>query len=147
MLLAGLAVGALGLRAREWQGDRVPAWVKGAGAVVALLLAAWGLQRLWGPLDLADGILVSTEAFALRLGLTGAAFGLFCLAGPRKGRPAAPPHDRVVWIAVALLLGGAALCDRPSPRRAAAGRRRRTGRHPCWTRAGCGRGSPWSRWC
>ncbi|HEX4495354.1 MAG TPA: ATP-binding protein [Thermoanaerobaculia bacterium] len=113
VLLAGLAVAALGLRARAWEGDRVPAWIKGAAAVVALLLAAWGLQRLWGPLDLADGIWVSNEAFALRLGLAGAAFGLFCLAGPRRGEPAPPPADRVVWIAVALLLGGGALCDQP----------------------------------
>jgi signal transduction histidine kinase len=111
VLLAGLAVAALGLRARSWEGDRLPAWSKGAGAVGALLLASWGLQRLWGPLDLSAGILVSTEAFALRLGLTGAAFGLFCLAGPGRQGPPAPPRDRLVWIAVALLFGGAALCD------------------------------------
>jgi signal transduction histidine kinase len=110
VLLAGLAVATLGLRARPRGWDPIPAWSLGAGAIGALLLAAWGLQRLWGPLDLSDGIVVSTEAFALRLGLTGAAFGLFCLAAPRQGR-AAPPRDRVVWIAVALLLGGGALCD------------------------------------
>ncbi|HEY0511121.1 MAG TPA: ATP-binding protein [Thermoanaerobaculia bacterium] len=113
-LLAGLAVAALGLRARFWEGDRLPAWLKGALAALLLLLAAWGLQRLWGPpLDLSGGILVSTEGFALRLGLTGAAFGLFCLAGTRRDRPAAPPRDRVAWLAVALLLGGAVLCDQP----------------------------------
>ena len=38
-----------------------------------------------------------------------AAFGLFCLAGRRRGRPEGMPRDRVAWIAVALLLGGAAL--------------------------------------
>jgi signal transduction histidine kinase len=115
VLIAGLAVAALGLRARSWGRDRIPAWSQGAAAVGALLLASLGLQRLWGPLDLADGILVSTEAFALRLGLTGAAFGLFCLAGPRKEKEGleAPPSDRAVWTAVALLFGGAALCDQP----------------------------------
>ncbi len=89
----------------------MPAWSLGAGAIGALLLASWGLQRVWGPLDLADGIVVSTEEIALRLGLTAAAFGLLCLAGRRQGQDAEAPSDRVVWIAVALLLGGAALCD------------------------------------
>jgi signal transduction histidine kinase/HAMP domain-containing protein len=112
VLVAGLAVTALGVGGRSREGDRVPAWLKGAGSVLALLAAAWGLQQLWGPLDLADGILVSEEAFTLRLGLTGAAFGLLCLAGRRKGRPASP-RDRVAWIAVALLLAGATLCDQP----------------------------------
>ena len=112
-LLLGLGVVALGVRGRSWEGDPVPAWLKGAGAVLILLAASWGLQRLWGPLDLSNEILVSTDAFALRLGLTGAAFGILCLAGRRKGRPAGPPHDRVAWLAVALLLGGGALCDQP----------------------------------
>ena len=112
-LLAGLAVAALGAGSRSWKQDRVPSWIKGMAAAGLLFLGAWGLQRLWGPLDLSGGILASTDAFALRLGLTGAAFGLFCLAGRRPGRPEKVPGDRVAWIAVALLLGGAALCDRP----------------------------------
>ncbi len=122
-LLAGLALAALGAGSRSWRGkNRLPSWIQGLAAVAVLFLAAWALQRFWGPLDLSGGILVSTDAFALRLGLTGAAFGLFCLAG-RPGRPEkAPPEkvpsekvpeDRGAWIAVALLLGGAALCDRP----------------------------------
>ncbi len=78
-----------------------------------LLAAAWGLQRLWGPLDLSGSILASAEAFTLRLGFTGAAFGLLCLAGRRKGSPASAPLDRMTWAAVALLLAGAALCDQP----------------------------------
>ena len=112
-LLAGLAIAALGVRGRSWEGDRVPPWIKGAGAVLILLAVSWSLQRLRDPLDLSETILASTGAFALRLGLTGAAFGLFCLAGRRKGRAAAAPHDRVAWLAVALLLGGSALCDQP----------------------------------
>ncbi|HEY2289899.1 MAG TPA: ATP-binding protein [Thermoanaerobaculia bacterium] len=113
VLLAGLWVAALGAWSRSWKESRLPVWLKGAGAVGALFLATWGIQRLWGPLDLSDGILVSTGAFALRLGLTGAAFGLLCLAGRRGELPEGRPRDRVAWIAVALLLGGAALCDRP----------------------------------
>lgn len=116
VLLAGLAVAAVGTWARSHEGDRVPAWLKGAGAVLVLLAAAWGLQRFWGPLDLSGNILASVEAFTLRLGFTGAAFGFLCLAGRRKGSLAAPaaiPLDRMAWAAVALLLAGAALCDQP----------------------------------
>ncbi len=113
-LLVGLWIAAVGAWSRSWKESRLPAWLKGAIAVGVLFLAAWGIQRLWGPLDLSDGILVSTGAFALRLGLTAAAFGLFCLAGQRGEHPAEEePRDRVAWISVALLLGGAALCDRP----------------------------------
>ena len=114
-LLAGLAIAALGAGSRSWKGSRIPSWIQGTAAVAVLFLAAWALQRLWGPLDLSGGIVASTDAFALRLGLTGAAFGLFCLAGGRRGRPEgeAEAGDRVAWTAVALLIGGAALCDRP----------------------------------
>lgn len=112
VLLAGLALATAGIWARAKEGDRVPAWLKGACAVLLLLTAAWGVQRLWGPLDLSGAILVSVESFTLRLGLTGAAFGLLCLAGRRKGSLAAS-HDRMAWAAVALLLAGAALCDQP----------------------------------
>jgi signal transduction histidine kinase len=113
VLLAGLAVAAVGVWSRSEEGDRVPAGLKGAGAILLLLAGAWGLQRLWGPLDLAGSIVASAEAFTLRLGFTGAAFGILCLAGRRKGSPAAPPLDRVAWAAVALLLAGAAFCDQP----------------------------------
>ncbi|HKI06729.1 MAG TPA: ATP-binding protein [Thermoanaerobaculia bacterium] len=113
VLLAGLAVASIGVWARSQDGDRVPAWVKGAGAILMLLGAAWALQRLWGPLDLAGSIFTSAEAFTLRVGFAGAAFGLLCLAGRRKGSPAALPFDRVAWASVALLLAGAALCDQP----------------------------------
>jgi signal transduction histidine kinase/HAMP domain-containing protein len=112
-LLVGLAIAALGVRGRSWEGDRVPPWVKGAGAILILLFVSWGLQRLWEPIDLSGTILTSMSAFALRLGLTAAAFGLFCLAGRRRGRPASPPLDRSVWLAVTFLLGGAVLCDQP----------------------------------
>jgi signal transduction histidine kinase len=113
VLLAGLGVAFLGAWSRSWEESRVPAALKGVAAAGALFLAAWGIQRLWGPLDLAGGILVSTGAFALRLGLTGIAFGLFCLAGRRARRPAGRPRDRVAWLSVALLLGGATLGDQP----------------------------------
>ncbi|HEY3567997.1 MAG TPA: ATP-binding protein [Thermoanaerobaculia bacterium] len=112
VLLAGLWVAALGAWSRTWKESRLPVWLKGVAAVGLLFLAAWGIQRLWGPLDLSDGILVSTGGFALRLGLTGAAFGLFCLAGRHRERTDGMPRDRVAWVAVALLLGGGALCDR-----------------------------------
>jgi len=111
VLLAGLAVAAAGVRSRATVLESVPPWLKGAGAVLLLLAGAWGLQLAWGPLDLAGGIVTSAEAFALRLGFTSAAFGLFCFARRRGGRPA--PRLPVAWIAVALLLGGAALCDQP----------------------------------
>ncbi|MFL6260497.1 MAG: ATP-binding protein [Thermoanaerobaculia bacterium] len=113
VLLGGLWIAALGAWSRSWKESRVPAWLKGVGALGLLFLASWGLQRSWGPLDLSGGILVGTDAFALRLGLTGAAFGLLCLAGRRRQQPEGRPRDRVAWTAVALLLGGAALCDRP----------------------------------
>jgi signal transduction histidine kinase len=113
VLLAGLAITALGIAGRSREGDRVPAWSRGVGAVLFLLGAAWGLQRLWGPLDLSDTILASPQGFVLRLGMTGAAFGLFCLAGRHKGRPAEARHDSTAWAAVALLLGAAAFCDQP----------------------------------
>lgn len=117
VLLVGLTLAAAGVWARSHEGDGgAPPWLKGAGAVLALLAAAWGLQRLWGPLDLSGNIVASVEVFALRLGFTGAAFGILCLAGRRKRSPAAPaglPLDRMAWAAVALLLTGAALCDQP----------------------------------
>jgi signal transduction histidine kinase len=112
-LLGGLLIAALGAWSRSWKESRVPAWIKGVGAIGLLFLASWGLQRFWGPLDLSGGILVPTGAFALRLGLTGAAFGLLCLAGRRQRQPEGRPRDRVAWVSVALLLGGATLCDRP----------------------------------
>lgn len=116
VLLAGLTVAAAGIWSQSKEGDSVPAWLKGAGAILTLLAAAWGLQGLWGPFDLSGSILASVEVFSLRLGFTGAAFGILCLAGRRKGSPAAPaeiPLDRRAWAAVALLLAGAALCDQP----------------------------------
>ncbi|HEY7213118.1 MAG TPA: ATP-binding protein, partial [Thermoanaerobaculia bacterium] len=111
VLLAGLAVAAAGVRGRPGRSARFPAGLQGAVAILLLIAAAWGLQRLWGPLDLAGGILASPEVFALRLGFTGAAFGLFRLARPRDERAA--PRDLAAWTAAALLLGGAALCDQP----------------------------------
>jgi len=110
-LAAGLAIAAAGARSRSDGLGRLPPELKGAGAVLLLLAAGWGLQQLWGPLDLAGGIIASAGAFALRLGFTGAAFGLFCLFRRRGGRPA--PRIPLAWIAVVLLLGGAALCDQP----------------------------------
>ncbi|HEY9422554.1 MAG TPA: PAS domain-containing protein, partial [Thermoanaerobaculia bacterium] len=109
-LFAGLIAAALGVRARRWEGAWAPPWLQGAIAVLLLFLAAWGLQHLWGPLDLSGRILVGPEEFALRLAWTSAAFGLLAFAGRRKGGVS---PDRVAWIAVALLLGGASLCDRP----------------------------------
>lgn len=109
-LFAGLIVAALGVRARKWEGAWAPPWLQGAAAVLLLFLAAWGLQHFWGPLDLSGRILVGPEGFALRLAWTSAAFGLLALAGRRRNGVF---PDRVAWIAVALLLGGAALCDRP----------------------------------
>jgi signal transduction histidine kinase len=113
VLLAGLVVAAAGIWSRSREGDRVPAWIKGAGAVLMLLGAAWALQRFWGPLDLGASIFTSAEAFTLRLGFAGTVFGLLCVAGRRKGSPAAQPLDRVAWISVALLLAGAVSCDQP----------------------------------
>ncbi|MFL6196362.1 MAG: ATP-binding protein [Thermoanaerobaculia bacterium] len=113
VLVAGLAVAALGVRGRSRPGDRVPSELKGAAAVLALLAAAFGLQRLWGPLDFSASILVPMEELAWRLGFSGAAFGLICLAGRRRGRPASAPRDRVAWVATGLLVAGAAFCDQP----------------------------------
>ena len=110
-LLAGLALAALGVRARRWEGRGAALpWLQGAVAMLLLLLAAWGLQHLWGPLDLAGRILMGPEELAFRLAWTGAAFGLLAFAGRRRS---GVPRDRLAWVAVALLLGGAALCDRP----------------------------------
>ena len=111
VLVAGLAVAAAAGLGRSSRFARFPTWLQGAGAVLLLVAAAWGLQRSWGPLDLAGGILASAEVFALRLGFTAAACGLFCLARPRGERSA--PRDLAAWTAAALLLGGAALCDQP----------------------------------
>ena len=112
-LLGGLALVVAGVWCRSRKGDRVPVWLKGAGGILLLLLAGYGLQRLRGPLDLASGILTTAEVFAFRLGFTGAAFGVFCFAGRRQDLPRSPSADHVAWTAVGLLLGGAALCDQP----------------------------------
>ncbi|HYX26161.1 MAG TPA: hypothetical protein VFC23_18560, partial [Thermoanaerobaculia bacterium] len=118
VLLAGLGLAALSLQLRHLRttaGERIPVPVKGGAAALLLLLAAWALQlqRVLGPRDLAAAIVVSAATFALRLGLAGAAFGLLVLAGRRRDRPAAEAGDRWAWIAVALLLAGAASCDQP----------------------------------
>lgn len=113
VLLAGLALAACGVWGRSRGSDRVPVGLRGAGGILLLLLAGYGLQRLRGPLDLASGILTTAEVFAFRLGFTGAAFGLFCFAGRRKDVPRAPSTDHVAWFAAALFLAGAALCDQP----------------------------------
>ncbi len=113
VLLAGMILAVVGTWTRSREGSRIPAGLKGAGATLVLLAAGWGLQRLWGPFDLGGNILASMEAFTLRLGFTGAAFGLLCLAGHRKGSQNAAPLDRMVWISMVLLLGGAAFCDQP----------------------------------
>jgi signal transduction histidine kinase len=116
VLLAGLGGAAVGLRGRlgkDGKDGRIPVPLKGAAAVLLLFLGAWTLQRAWEPLDLAGEILVSAGAFALRLGFTGAVFGLLILAGRRGQRGAPPTRDRWAWIAVALLLAGAAVCDQP----------------------------------
>jgi nitrogen-specific signal transduction histidine kinase len=110
-LAAGLGLSALGVHGRSGEGDRFPAWLKGAGAVLLLFAASYAFHWLQGPLDIDEGIVVSPRSFALRLGLSGAAFGLFLLAGRRKGWLPAPPRDRWAWTAVLLLLAGAALSD------------------------------------
>jgi signal transduction histidine kinase len=113
VLLAGLALAALSLRIRTAAGERIPLPVKGAVGALTLLFAAWEIQHFLGPTDLGADIVVSPESFALRLGLAGAAFGLFVLAG-RRGDPLAPaPGNRWAWIAVAILIAGASLCDQP----------------------------------
>ena len=113
VLLAGLALAAVSLRVRTSAGARIPLLLKGAVAALTLLLAAWEIQHLLGPRDLGVDILVSAEAFALRLGVAGAAFGLFVLAGSRANRPEPVPGSRWAWIAVAILIAGASLCDQP----------------------------------
>lgn len=113
VLLGGMLLAVAGTWTRGWDGGRIPAGLKGAVATLGLLAAGWGLQRLWGPFDLGGNILASMEAFTLRLGFTGAAFGLLCLAGHRRWKPGAAPPDRMVWTSMALLLGGAAFCDQP----------------------------------
>ncbi|MFY9821835.1 MAG: ATP-binding protein [Thermoanaerobaculia bacterium] len=113
VLLAGLALAALSLRVHTAIAERIPLPVKGAVAVLVLLFAAWEIQRLLGSRDLGADIVVSAEAFALRLGFAGAAFGLFVLAGRREDRQTTVPGHRWAWIAVALLIAGASLCDQP----------------------------------
>ena len=113
VLAAGLGLAALGVHGRSGEGDRLPASLKGAGAVLLLFGAALAVHWIEGPLDIAGGFLVPPGSFALRLGLSGAAFGIFCLAGRRKGGTPAPPRDRWAWAAVLVLLLGAALADFP----------------------------------
>jgi signal transduction histidine kinase len=125
-LVLGLALAAFGLR---WRRHPAPIWARlerpravdlaGAAAVLALVAAAWGLERLLGPLDLGAGLLADPRAFSLRIALAAAAFGLLCLAGLPEapdalGTPANIPGERRdarAWLAVALLLAGAALAD------------------------------------
>jgi signal transduction histidine kinase len=112
-LLAGLAVAAIGAWSRTEGRGRLPAWLKGAAVVPLLLVAAWGLQNVWGPLDLASGIVARPDVLVLRLGMTAVAFGLLCLAGRHLGGSGDAPRRHAAWTSVALLLGGAAFCDQP----------------------------------
>jgi signal transduction histidine kinase len=113
VLLAGLALAALSFRIHSAVGERIPLPLKGAFAALTLLFAAWEIQHFLGPRDLGADIVVSAEAFALRLGLAGAAFGLFVLAGRRGDGPAPAPRNRWAWCATAILIAGASLCDQP----------------------------------
>lgn len=113
VLAGGLGLAALGVHGRSGEGDRLPAALKGAGAVLMLFAAAFAVHWVWGPFDIASGILASPGSFALRLGLSGAAFGIFCLAGRRKGEPPSLPRDRWAWAAILILFLGAALADFP----------------------------------
>jgi signal transduction histidine kinase len=114
-LAAGLALAAGGLGLLE-----VPARLRrshrtsvvlGAVAVPLLTVAAWGLAH-GEPPDLAGDLLVPPGPFGLRLALAAAALGLLAGAG-RLAPPGTPPRDRWGWLAVGLLLAGAAAHDLP----------------------------------
>jgi signal transduction histidine kinase len=114
---AGLALALAGVSSWQpgasWWKDAT-GWIAARGALVAPLLfaAAWALQPPGEPIDLGSAILVSPEAFGLRLAFAAAAFGLIHLAGRRGSGP--PPRDLWAWAASGLLLLGAALCDFPA---------------------------------
>jgi signal transduction histidine kinase len=116
-LLAGLAVAALGLTVRRRAGPAGAAGVRltacaGAFGVLVLLAAARLLQRLWGPLDVAEDLIAGSFDWSLRLAWSGAAFGLFSLAGRRPVPGREPPaRDRWAWLALVALLAAAALAD------------------------------------
>jgi signal transduction histidine kinase len=89
------------------------AWVvaAGAAAILALFVAAWAVQPAAGP-DAAEGLMVPAAGWCIRLGWSGAAFGLLCLAARRRTAATPPPAgDRWIWAAAGLLLAGAALSD------------------------------------
>ncbi len=83
-----------------------------AGAFSAVLLAAgaWLLQTVLGPRSLGEGFGGDAEVVVLRLTWLLVGVGLLGLAAGRHGRAVG---DRAGWLAVALVLAGAAAHDLP----------------------------------
>jgi signal transduction histidine kinase len=123
LALAGLALprrerriritGAGGAGAGKGPVPVTAAAVMAAGAAVMLLLfaAAWAAQLARGPFDAAEGLMVPAGDWCIRLAWSGAAFGLLNLAARREAASARPAGDAWIWLAIGLLLIGAALSD------------------------------------
>jgi signal transduction histidine kinase len=87
------------------------AMAAGAGAMVLLFAAAWAAHLAGAPADVAEGLMVPPGDWCIRLGWSGAAFGLLSLAGRREKAGAPPAGDLWIWLATGLLLAGAALSE------------------------------------
>ncbi|HVT57888.1 MAG TPA: ATP-binding protein [Thermoanaerobaculia bacterium] len=115
-LLGGLGIAAGGLSltrrrlpleepAAALQGRDLP-WIAalaGGVSLLALCGIAWAVERRWGPVDLAESLMVPLAGWCLRLAWSGAALGFLCLAG-RQQEETTPSRDPWAWLAAALLL-------------------------------------------
>lgn len=114
VLVLATALGTYGVAARIGAlPQRVsPRRVAALGALAALTLvaSAWQLQQVIGARSLSEGFGGDAEVMVLRLTWLLIGVGLLGLASRRHGQPVG---DRAAWLAVALVLTGAAAHDLP----------------------------------
>lgn len=113
-LLAGLAIGARGLRRGRPRTRAALLVALVAAGTLLLFAAAWGAQRWQGEaIDLAADLTASPVRTCLRLATWAAAFGILLVAS-RHGARSGIPSDRWAWTGALLLGTGAALHEIPA---------------------------------